>query len=338
MGFFDWLLGAGCDNPEDGMLEAAIEQVMAATDPRLKALAGARERLAPAVAHALDYARRISTEQPPCIEMRPENWSASPVLRALFAQPAEVAHTLSSSPDLREFLGSRRAEFANSPDPIFCLVATTPVEHATFGTAMEGEMLRREVEQRSVSFKDFRLVGFSPSQADLALRIRDMVLEALVLEALHQVTANRARGQSLEAEHGLLAHRLGLMVQSRAGLNGLACEGCHHQDIALLRRQLAENEAELAASKSAGGWLEEILAQLVRHLSSAETSLPIHPVVLWLTAMNIAVAPGSPDADPITLMEIVRTVGPRRLAFPAAIPRGSVAPQQIDIAAAMRLL
>lgn len=341
MGFFDWLLGAGCDSPEDERLEAAIQQVMAATDPRLKALAGARERLAPAVAHALDYARRISLEQPPCTEMRAENWGASPILRALFAQPAEVAQTLNSSPDLREFLASGSAEApdsSNAPDPIFCLVATTPVEHATFGTALEGDMLRREVEQRSVSFRDFRLLGFSPSLADLALRIRDMVLEALVLEALGQVTANRARGLALEAEHGLLSHRLGLMAQSRAGLNGLACEGCHHQDIALLRRQLAENEAQLAASKAGGGGLEATLEQLVQHLAAAETSLPIHPVVLWLNAMNIVAAPGSPDATPITLVEIIRSVGPRRLALPVAIARESVIPQQLDIAAALRLL
>ena len=56
-----------------------------------------------------------------------------------------------------------------------------------------------------------------------------MVLEALVLDALAEITASQARGRALEAEHGLLRHRLVLMAQSRAGLNGLEAEGAHHQ-------------------------------------------------------------------------------------------------------------
>ena len=82
---------------------------------------------------------------------------------------------------------------------------------------------------------------------------------------------NTAR-EGLEAEHGLLRHRLALMAQSRAGLNGLEAEGAHHQDVAQLRQQLADNEAALAAAHSGSGWLEATLEQLQAHLAAAQLS------------------------------------------------------------------
>ncbi|GBG01725.1 hypothetical protein AZSI13_10520 [Azospira sp. I13] len=333
MGFFDWLLGTSGATPADDALEGAIRQVMAGTDPRLKAMTGARERLAPAVAHALDYARRISTQQPPHTAMRPENWAASPILRALFAQPDDIARTLNSNADLREFLAGH-----DGGEDIFCIVAATPVEHTTLGTAMENGVLRRDVERRSVSFRDFRLAGLSPSPETLTARIQDMILEALVLETLGQITASKARSQALEAEHRLLEHRLGLLSQSRAGLNSLHREGDHHQDVELLRRQLADNESALAALRSGSGWLETTLTRLVANLAAAEHCLPIQPVVLWLNAMNIVVAPEDPEATPIPLTEIARPDSSLRLSFPARIARRDVALRQLDLDAALRLL
>jgi len=128
------------------------------------------------------------------------------------------------------------------------------------------------------------------------------------------------------------------MAQSRAGLNSLHREGDHHQDVDLLRRQLADNEGALAALRSGSGWLDTTLTRLVENLAAAEDCLPIQPVVLWLNAMNIVVAPEDPEATPIPLTEIARPLSPLRLAFPARIARQEVAPQQLDLDAALRLL
>ena len=339
MGFFDWLLGPRHSDLADDGLQQAIHQVMAGVDPRLQAMHGARERLAPAVApavaHALDYARSIAARQADCIPLQASRWAASPVLRALFARPEDITATVNASPDLREFLDSGGD---GCGDTIYCIVAATPQQHTTLGTALEGELLRRDVERHSISFGDFRLVGFSASPQALQQRTQEMVLEALVLDALAEITASKARGRALEAEHGLLRHRLALMAQSRAGLNGLEAEGAHHQDVAQLRQQLADNEAALAAAHSGSGWLEATLEQLQAHLAAAEESLPLRPTVLWLDPMNLMTAPQAANAAPVALTEIARPGRPLRLTFPAAIPRAEVAPPHLDFDSALRLL
>jgi len=335
MGFFDWLFPlpprpAGHDD-----LDHAIDQVMASADPRLKVLTGARERLSPAVARALVYARHVSTRQPPAIPLGAEHWAHQPILRALFVQPDEISHTINQSPDLREYL-----DHSSSPatDQLFCIVAVTPAEHVVLGTAMDGEMLRREVEQHVVSFGDFRLLGFSPGLPALQVRIQEMVLEALVLDALAKIAADRRLSQSLEAEHSLLLHRLNLFSKSRAGLNSLEVHGPHHQDLDSLRQQLMENEQRLADLKPENGWLEATLAKLVECLTEAPRTLPIQPLELWLNAMNVLQPPQAPDAMPVTLLEVERPQRPRRLYFPAIIASTALAPRHLDIDGALRLL
>ena len=77
MGFLDWLLGKGgevCDG--DPRLAEAVARVIDATDPRLRLLEGVRERLCPAVTHALDYADQVAAALPPCIATLHENHQA----------------------------------------------------------------------------------------------------------------------------------------------------------------------------------------------------------------------------------------------------------------------
>ena len=108
MGFFDWLLGSGGEVcPGNERLAGAVERVIDATDPRLRLLGNARERLCPAVTRALDYADRVAASLPPCIETSPQNWAQSPVLRAFFVRPPDVAEALAGSPDLQDFLASK---------------------------------------------------------------------------------------------------------------------------------------------------------------------------------------------------------------------------------------
>jgi len=153
MGFFDWLFGSGpcCEGNE--RLKVAIERVIEGTDPRIKGIGDAYERLSPVVAAALHYAHGLVGAMPPCIEMTPEAWGQSPMLRAMFARPGDVANTLSGSHDLREFLGSPQAL---GIETIHCVVAATRVERTVFGAAMEGDILREDVAQKTVGFSDFR--------------------------------------------------------------------------------------------------------------------------------------------------------------------------------------
>ena len=338
MGFFDWLFGKRECCADDARLKAAVERVIEGTDPRINAIGNARERLAPAVAHALDYAHRFVSPLPPCIEMTPETWARNPLLRAMFVRPADVADTLSNSPDLREFLDSSQAL---GLDTVHCVIGATRVERTIFGPAMEGDVLRQDIAQKSVGFNDFRLVGFSPTEELLRTRIEEIVLEGLVLAALHGIAGNKQRSEQLEQHRQLLLTRLRLMEQSGAGLDGmLDSHGRDGRDLDWLRKELTENEAELSALKSGGSGFDAIIEQVIDALHNAESVIQPQQLSLRLNSMNIMVNDDVADASTIELIEFstVNPARPRRVAFLVSFPRHAVIERRVNFDAMLQAL
>lgn len=322
----------------DARLGEAIERVIEGTDPRLRALGEARARLAPAVSDALAFARGVADRLPPCIDMRPEAWDGTPMLRATFARPSDIVHVLSASEDLREFLATPDAL---GLETIHCIVASTRLERTVLGAAMEGDMLRQDVVQKTVSFGDFRLAGFSPSEEALRARIEEIVFEGLVIAALNAMVEGRhLQGEQLEARRRLLRARLQLLEKG-GGLDATLDAGvAQHVDIAQLRTELTDNEAELARLKEGPTGLHGILELLVASLQEAESILQPQTLSLRLNAMNILAGPEEPEVSTIELFEFstVFRNRPRRVAFLASFPRRIVVERRMDIGAALRSL
>ena len=339
MGFFDRLFGNWRSTEQDVRLNEAIEQVIKGTDPRMRALGEVKSRLAPAVSRALDFARGMAARLPACIEMSPAVWDGTPMLRAMFARPADIAHTLSASEDLRDFLATPEAL---GVDPLYCVVASTRHERTVLGVAMEGDMLRQDVVQKTVSFGDFRLVGFSASEEMLRARIEEIVFEGLVIAALHVMVEGRhLQGEQLEARRRLLRARLQLMEKGGGGIDAALDAGMNRGvDIAELRAELADNEAELAKLREGPTGLHGILELLVASLQEAEPILQPQTLSLRLDAMNILVGAKAPEASDIELFEFstVFKNRPRRVAFLASFPRSIIVERRMDIGAALRSL
>ena len=338
MGFFDWLLGSGralCAGNE--RRAEAVARVIDAVDPRLGVIGGAHERLCPAVSHALEYADRVAASLPPGVETTPQAWAQSPVLRAFFVRPADLASVLSASTDLQDFLASPTGA---SLDRVCCVIAATRSEQTVLGPALDGEILRQDVEQKTVSFRHFRMFGFAATEEALRQRVADIVLEGLVLAALRENTARQQQGDRLAFAQRLLAGRLQLMEQSRAGLDALECDTYHGRDIERLRGQLDANAAELHRLEAAGTGLEATLAGVIRTLESADSVIHAEPLALYLDAMNVVVPPERADAAEVRLLEFsTATPGAsRRVAFLATFPREAVAERKMDWSAGMLML
>ncbi|MDQ5902919.1 MAG: hypothetical protein QG672_506 [Pseudomonadota bacterium] len=336
MGFFDWLFSNGASTEGGERLKAAVDRVIEGTDPRLKAISGARDRLAPAVEHALAYAHEIIARIPAGVELTPENWSATPLLKAFFTRPADIAETLSISQDLRNFLKTNEA---TGIETLFAVVAATRVERTVLGSVMEGDILRQDVAQKAVSFTDFRVAGFCRSEADVRRLLEDFVLEQLVLAALRDVASNKQRSDQLGAYRQLLLTRLRLLEQSGAGVNTMLDTERHEStDLGRLRSQLAANEAELNELKPAGVGLEAYLDPVIEALHNAESIIRPKVVSLRLNAMNIIVGPEAIDSSEISLVEFstVNPDRPRRVGFLVQFPRSTIVERAVDLDALLR--
>lgn len=339
MGLFDRLFGSGARRIGDERLQAAVDQVIARADPRLQAVRGARQRLVPAVAQALAFAGDVAGQIPSSVRLSPENWAQTPLLRAVFARPADIAETLAGSEDLRNFLATQvRAEDAAL---LFGLVAATRAERTVLGSAIEGDMLRQDVAQKTVSFGDFRLVALAWSEAGARRALADLILDQLVLAALHEVAGQRLRSDQLGAYRQLLLTRLQLLQRSAAGLEplpgGMASGAA--ADLERLHGQLAANAAELASLHAAAG-LEGCLEPLLGALGRADEIIQPRRIALRLNAMNVIVDDDAANASIIELDEFstVNPERPRRVGFLASFQRDAVSDRRPDLDALLRTL
>jgi hypothetical protein len=338
MGIFDWLFGNRDCCVGDEHLKAAVERVIEGTDPRLKAISDVRVRLAPAVAQVLDSAQKRVAPLPPCVEMTPKTWGQSPLLRAMFVRPVEVSNTLAQSQDLRNFLDSSPAL---AMETVFCVVAATRVERTVFGAALEGDLLRQDIAQKTVGFCDFRLAGFARTEKLLRTRLEERVLEGLLLAALRDLSSNKERSEPLERAPQLLLTRLRLFEQSGAGLAAMLDGHAHEAgEIDRLRRALAKNESELMEIKANGSDFEALFGPVIDALHHAESGIQMQQVSLRLNSMNVVVGEEVADAAAIEFFEFstAHPDRPQRVAFLASFPRHAVVEQRIDFDAALQTL
>lgn len=187
----------------EAYLSEVIERAVQESDPAIRSLAGYRKQLRQPVEHALAYIEGLVAAVPGPVELVPENWDRSPLARALFVGPQEAAALLQGSGELRAFF-SRQPQ---TPAAIAILTATRR-EHTVFGTALEGEIVRRDVPQVAVEFVDLMVVApaFTESEARRELKFR--TLQLLASWALKDMLALKSLREELAEQRRILEIKL----------------------------------------------------------------------------------------------------------------------------------
>ena len=339
MTFFDWLFGrSDAADGENERLEAALDKVIETVDPRLKAVSNARERLRPSVLAALEWAQRGVDRLPTSLELSEANWSNSALLRAFFVRPADVADTLARSQDLREFLGSKEAL---GSETLYGILAATRVERTVLGSAMQNGMLRQDVAQRTVSFRDFRVAGFTRTEDEIRRGLADFVVEQAVLAALREIAGNRERSDQLDAYQQLLQMRLRLLEQGEEGCDPLRDPADRQpMDVDRLKSELAANEAELTALRSGNIGFDGVLDTVAGALDRVREIIAPQRIALRLNAMNIVVGEEETNASDLELVEFstLNPDRPRRVGIFVHFSRFSVPERKVDLDALMRTI
>jgi hypothetical protein len=337
MAFFEWLFGKrDAAEGEDERVRATIDKVIETVDPRLKAVSNARERLRPSVVSALEWAQGGIARLPPSFELSEANWSGSPLLRAFFVRPADVADALARSQDLREFLAGSEAL---GSETLYGILAATRVERTVLGSALQNGMLRQDVAQRTVSFRDFRVAGFTRTEAEIRRGLEDFVVEQAVLAALREISGNRERSDQLDAYRQLLQMRLRLFEQGEEGCDPLRDTADRQPaDLDRLKSELAANEAELSALRSGNIGFDGVLETVSGALDRVREIVAPQRIALRLNAMNIVVGEEETNAADIELVEFstLNPDRPRRVGFFVHFSRFSVPERKVDLDALMR--
>lgn len=202
MGLLGKLLGSGRVADDPG-LAAAIERAVGQVEPRLKQAGGYPERYRAAVAHALDYVRRLAAQVPGPLAIDREAYARDPLVHALFASPDEVHAALCVSQSMRDF----RREHPAAGE-VYALMCMRRGAKAMLGVEMDGEVLRRDMPQQVVYFTGHTLADPGRTEAEARERIAQGFFDSLVAHVSLRVSARRQEKSDLEQERDELLARL----------------------------------------------------------------------------------------------------------------------------------
>ena len=94
-------------------------------------------------------------------------------------------------------------------------------ERRTLGVAHEGDVMRSDVPQTTVSFSDHQVRICGPEDAGLRREIVLRMIDQLAIEALSRIAADSSRRDVLEQERALLATRLRLLERQGTGMRSV---------------------------------------------------------------------------------------------------------------------
>lgn len=332
---------SGTDRPskfDKALMLRGIERVVDGTDPRLRAVSHYRRKLWEPVEHMIDFVVNFINALPPPIVADRQGYMNDPRLRALFASPESLRETLSFSDDMRAYLKKAPNLL---PDELYAGLGAVRTEKNVFGIEMDGEILRRDVAQTVVNFRDPRLISPSGNEQDARQELMQRAADYLIETALQQLTASRVQKTQLEQQQRkLLLQKADLLKKAQVGFGALTEPITSKPiDLATLEQQLQDLETELHQLREDTATLDQHLAKIAATLNEPEKYLQLESVSLTLDHSNIKVAADSPRiAHSMTFQEVVLSKDRRITALFIRFPSSELLPQPDFFEEANRLL
>jgi hypothetical protein len=200
---------------------------------------------------------------------------------------------------------------------------------------LSGEVLRRDVAQVSVSFRNHRLIEVTRNEADTRRQLKRRAFDHLLTLALARMADVQGERAGLARQRDLLQHKL--KVLQRGGWSFEATEGAQPEHAALTA-ELQEIEAALSNLVTDNNALQgrlDIVADLLGH---AEQQLWADESVIHLDSMNIRRDAQDASALRVTLRELHNARGASLAMLLVALDPGELPRRENALSAAARYL
>lgn len=203
---------------KEARLSEAIQRVVQLSAPVVCSLRDCRRDLRSPVETAVAYIDQTIALIPGPLPLSPAIWDRHPLLQALFADAEEIKTLLTRDRCLKSFLDRQPAPRA------YALLTATKRERTIFGTAVEGEILRRDVAQTAVDFRDHRILDPAATEAETRYALQTWALTALVNQVLERALRLRSIKDELREQQRILSIQLKIRQTRPHSLDASASE------------------------------------------------------------------------------------------------------------------
>jgi len=318
-------LGAA-DDPDRPIVEALIEAVVDAVDPRLRLVSSYREKLAPGVRRTIAHMRELGREVPEPVELSRSAWGTNPFIAALFATADDVPALLGRSHELNAFFDVSANATAQEA---YALLGMKMEERTVLGAALVQDAVQHDVAQKAIGFSGHRLLAVAAEALACRREVGARIMRRLAALALQRITARERRANELEERKAILAARLRLLTLRRGGLQSVAGDAADESaEIDNLERALQatvddyiETKTNLATLDGTIGIINEILGAPQEHLRLAR-------VRRRANRMGILVpADSTESATDLEFLELTLGEGLRAVIAIVRVPRAAMPPK-----------
>lgn len=233
------------DKADRKLIDDAIDAVVDAVEPRVKAATRYRAKLEPCMRKTIAHLRAIARDPLEPVVLARAAWSDDPRLNAFFATADDVPACLGRSRELRAFFDDP----ANTGvQEAYALLGMKKVDRTVFAPKLEGETLRHDVAQVAVNFSEHRVIAPAATLAGARLEVGRRIIQRLAQVALSRIIALDSAASGLQQRKEFLAAQLRVLKLGRDGMEGVV------NDPATIDAQIAT--AERALNEAVGGYIE----------------------------------------------------------------------------------
>ena len=264
---------------------AAVEHVVDEVNPKLRAIGSYRKKLKQAVERALDYCAEVVASIPGPVEVNRTAWSKDPMVRAFFSGIEDMRDVLSSNREVRDFFDGPGA---SGQQHCYALLNMQRSERTVTGVEGSGDIIKRDVLQTSVSFRDHRVVKPGPSESQLRQELETRAFEVLVAYVLERITMLIACRESLKEKQLLLDMQLRHAQVKKASLSPLLEGGGNKAaDIEALQQRQQHMTQELEQAGAKLTTLDDYIDRISEVLGNPERHFRVNRISMRLSQMNI---------------------------------------------------
>lgn len=318
--------GGGDSSPHPAeLITRAIERAVDGTDPRLRALSGYQKKLRSAVIHAIDHVVELVDGLPAMLDLRPQSYGTDPEITAYFASVEHLSELLERDSTLNQWRRSAEGAIAG---PVVMLLLMTLLERKVLGVALEGDALRHDVAQTTVSLSKHELVDPTGAEDETRRLLKRRAFDHLLALALGRMTTAVAERGELERERDLLRRKRAALAAGRWGFDEAGVD--KPSDPGTLQQQLEDIESQLSALGSGAGLLQAHLDIVVDVLMQAEHNFWSARRPLIIDRMGVKQAQVTPGSPEIGLTVLHNAAGQSRIARVVGVAREAL-PEQRDL-------
>lgn len=272
-----------------------VELVVDATDPKIRVLSRYNKKLRSSVELTWEYLNAIVERIPSGLQFNRKDFGIDPRIRVFFNSSEDMQKLFDASAEINDLFTQQSYHYLTDQqldheptNNAYVLLCMEKKEHTFFGMEMEGDILKREVQQVAVTFTNHELLAAAQTEQEAKSGLKCCALGGLL---------KKVRERMLQAH--LLLRRLNEQKRDLASeLRGLQAEADKNNPLVIknvedIKRAMQEIDLEILAVRTESESPNQHLDDIKEILGHPERYLKVNTASLLVNNMGIKLSDSS---------------------------------------------